>query len=319
MTKMFKPTAFLIFLLYGSLSIFAQSTPNIPRAEVLPTPEFKDTREEDFKKRSDEMSADLKRAQANSELSGRLPTKEELERINAIVAPAKEDLAKYKDFLKQKNTGIFRLMPDYGCESKNLIRLDGDCAKSVPGKWAYSFRKNGYSNENFHDIWFTEGKLISEALLSQALLVSLGDVPLDDLTAASAGMRFLLDFEPSAEKAIIRSQFHLISGGFENYGFLYSNKVNVKENNTYALRVVAYQMDDKFYDRFSKKNFKDLTSADGKFIWIRYDKRIDLIIAFRIVKTGDDGGITIVWKQLSKQKPPKIVFEKHEKLADFRN
>jgi hypothetical protein len=87
---------------------------------------------------------------------------------------------------------------------------------------------------------------------------------------------------------------------------------------TYALRVVAYQTKDKYISRFSKKN-KEFTAVDDKFFALKYDKRNDYIFAFRVIRIREDGGITILWKELSKQKSPKIVFEKEEKLADFKD
>ena len=98
-------------------------------------------------------------------------SKEEKARINKILAPDAADAAKYKDFLRQKNTGLFRLFPDLGCDSeKNLVRVDGNCADAVSGGWHYSFRQKDYYSPEFFDVKFKDGNLISRGFLSQELL-----------------------------------------------------------------------------------------------------------------------------------------------------
>ncbi len=93
-------------------------------------------------------------------------TKKEKARISKILTPNAEDLVKYKDFLQQKNTGLFRLFPDIGCESENIIRTDGDCENFVSGSWAYSFRLKNHVKADFSDIRFSEKYLISDRVFS---------------------------------------------------------------------------------------------------------------------------------------------------------
>ena len=114
--------------------------------------------------------------------STKTPTKEERERIKIIILPDSADLNKYKDFLQQSKTGIFRLLPDFDCETKYLIHTDGNCANFVPGTWAYSFRRKSYSDADFHDIRFKDNSLSSNGLLNQSILVSLGDVPMENVS-----------------------------------------------------------------------------------------------------------------------------------------
>jgi hypothetical protein len=37
-----------------------------------------------------------------------------------------------------------------------------------------------------------------------------------------------------------------------------------------------------------------------------------------VIRKADDGGITIVWKRLSKEESPKITYKEDEKLRDFK-
>ena len=285
------------------------------KAEALPTPEFKDTRGEDFQKRIRDMESVVQNRNYPSAAKQLEILKEEKKRIDELIAPHPDDLTKYRTFLEQSNTGIFRLMPDYGCESKKILRVDGNCENHVSGKWAYSFRVWDYSNEVFHDIWFTNGALVSEGFLSQGILSNVGDVPLQNVSLSSNGVKYLAEFDPATDRSIIKDQYQMISKGFEKDGFFYSNQVKVGEHTTYVLRIIAYRLEDKFFLRKQAK-----TSADKeKVFFLNYDKRNDSIFAFRVIRKGDDDGITILWKELLRQKSPKIVFKKNEKLADFKN
>lgn len=310
-----KKSVVLFFILIGTLNILGQNNTSIPKPEVLPTPEFKDTREEDFQKRMRDMKNAVQNRNYPSAAKQLETLEEEKRRIDALLAPHPDDLTKYKTFLEQSKTGIFRLMPDYGCESKNTLRVGGICEHHIPGKWAYSFRLRDYSNEVFHDIWFTEGTLVSEGFLSQGILSNLGDVPLQNVSLSSNEMKYLAEFDPATDRSIIKDQYQMISKGFEKDGLYYSNQIKIGENTTYVLRIIAYRLEDKFFLRKQAK-----TSADKeKVFFLKYDKRNDSIFAFRVIRKGDDGGITILWKEILRQKSPKIVFKKNEKLADFKN
>lgn len=259
-------------------------------------------RERDLDERSDNlhtmMRDSLRRDQAalNRKHSGiqKPLTKEEKARIDKILAPNEEDLIKYKDFLQQPNTGIFRLFPDIDCASNGVLRVDGNCANSVPDKWQYSFRWKDYGE----DIQFKDGKLISNGYRSQGILTKLGDVSLENISTASGGMKFLLDFKPQVVGEEAKKQKAHISRGIEADGYNYTNNLKADENMTYALRLIAYRY--------------KLGLSSGT------NKRIDLTVSFRIVRRDDDGSITILWKELNRQKAPKLVFAKNEKLSDIK-
>jgi hypothetical protein len=202
----------ILFVCLSFSSVKAQLVPPQPSSvEQRRQVEARERREDEFNQRNRDLQA-LTRDDAGNIFGRPAPraatlSKEERARIKAILAPNEADTAKYKDFLQQKDTGLFRLFPDFDCQEKNLVRVSGNCADIVPGSWSYSFRRKDYSYENFFDISLKDGNLISEGFLSQGILVRLGDVPLDAITPASDGLKFLSDFVPQVESQEAKKQF----------------------------------------------------------------------------------------------------------------
>lgn len=159
-------------------------------------------------------------------------------KIKAARAPAAEDAAKYKDFLRRKNTGLFRLFSDLDCPAKDLIRV-GDCADIVPDSWNYSFRQENYADTDFSDITLKNNRLTSAGFLVQGVLTRLGDVPLETVTTESGGIKFLSSFAPATDLKAAERQQAQIANGIEADGYKYARSLDAAENTTYALRVVA--------------------------------------------------------------------------------
>jgi hypothetical protein len=250
---------------------------------------------------------------ANSKASNEI--REDKKRIAALRVPDAEDSAKYKEFLKQSKTGLFRLFPDLGCQGKNVVRVDGDCLNVVLSSSAFSFRQKNYVESNFWDIRFKDGNLFADGFLSQEIILSLGDVPLENISLASDGIRFLSEFKPEPKMRDAKRQFNEISQIINADGYKYGKSAKAQLNTTYALRIVAFRNDDKKTGRLSSYTM----SADEKQFWdLKDDKRIDLIIAFRIVRQDKNDNITILWKELDRQTAPSIVFTKDEKLSDIK-
>ena len=132
-------------------------------------------------------------------------------------------------------------------------------------------------------------------------------------------MDFLTQFDPTGDRLSVNSARKIISAGVERGGFHYSAQAPVGVNYTYALRIIAYRYFDENRKRFSRKNYGKLSPVGRRFRWLNYDKRTDSIFAFQIVRKSVDGGITILWKELSRKKSPVITFEKQDELSDFGN
>jgi len=213
--------------------------------------------------------------------------------------PKAEDLKTYAHLLAQPKTGIFRLLPDLECETNSLIiKADETCLKAIPESSFYSFREQEHTREIQADIRLKSNYLISDGILSQGILVNLGDIALQNVTMESAGLKFLTDYVPQALNKEAQKQFLQMTNGIKSGGYEYRTIVLANENATYAMRVVAY------------KGSALRTYRGFRFDLLQGDKRIDLTLAFRVVRRDKDGGLTILWKELARRKSPRIKFEK---------
>ena len=223
------------------------------------------------------------------------PTKEQKKQLQ----PRAEDLSAYEQFLRQPKTGIFRILPDLECEANTLvIKADETCLKAIPGSSFYSFREREHTQEVLADIRLKDNYFISDGILSQGILVVLGDVVLQTVTPESAGLKFLNNYLPPTLNKEAQKQFLQMTKGIVSGGYEYGKIVPAKENATYALRVIAY------------KGSIFRTYQGFRFDLLDGDKRIDLTLAFRVIRKEKDGGLTLLWKEMARRESPKIKFEK---------
>ena len=262
----------------------------------------------------------MKDMEDNARRTARLPgetipelSAKDRKRIEALLAPNKDDLEMYKDFLDQDRTGIFRLFPNSNCESGGVIRVDGECINHVPGGSSYSFRGRATTP----DIFFNNGLLAAEGFFSQSLLTSLGDVPIESVSPLTEGVGYLRDFEPAIDLESARKQRAEIVRGIEADGVRYSNLAKPRVGGTYAIRIVAYRNGNNLIRRLPKEG-TTRESPVFKFAKVQEDNRSDLLVAFRIIRQEADGNITIVWKELAKKRSPEINFKDGEEMSDIR-
>jgi hypothetical protein len=256
-------------------------------------------------------------ARLPQEKFGKLSSKEK-KRIEALRAPSSEDLAAYKDFLAQPNTGIVRLLPGFNCESKYVVRVDGDCVNLVPGSSFHRFREDALSG----DILFMDDALIAEGFFSNSIMTGLGNIPVNDVSLITGGMKFIVDFSPGTELTEIKKQYAEISKGIITDNHAYSNRLLALADMTYAIRVIAYRNGNNIFKRINRDQLHGVVpSADSKnimFLALKEDTRIDLTVSFRIIRKDTDGSITLIWKELSRKEAPEIVFPDNVELADFK-
>jgi len=321
--KMYKYLLSISLLLLSSLSIFGQYTPNPDQQQKAE----RRKEQRDLEKnrgifnttsQGNEDAVNSVRQQsrvraANSE--GIEEIRRDRKRIAGLRTPAAEDVAKYKEFLKQSKTGLFRLFPDLDCQTKNVVRVDGDCENAVLSSSSYSFREKDYIEEHFFDLRFKDGNLIADGFLAQEIILPIGDVPLENLSLASGGIKFLAEFKPETQMREAKRQFAEISRGISDGGYRFGKSAKAELNTTYALRTTAYRNDRSKTARLSIYKL----SPDEKPFWeLEDDKRVDLIVVFRIIRQEENGNVTILWKELKRADAPKIVYEKDEKLSDIK-
>ena len=201
-----------------------------------------------------------------------------------LLAPAAEDLQGYAAFLRGRDTGAFRLL-------KFIPRRKVVDANSPDIEWRkgfsafaseYSFvkKKHGHGVNGWGDARFGWAELrlrnasFSTGFMNQslALLVQLGDVPLEDVTSSTAGVSELTQLVPPADQASALELSKKLFRGYRANGFVYASGLLASVNTTYVLRSVL-------------------------------NKRVDHLVAFRVVRI-DDLGVTIVWKELEEYRKP---------------
>lgn len=242
--------------------------------------------------RPDARSIERQIALQNIELLYRKPTGKELE----LVAPKREDLALYADFLRQPNTGLIKLIEDKGCDvNTNVVVATADClAYTMPGAGAsYSFRTKNYRISRLSDITLTQGGFQAMGILLHGVFVKIGEVPLEQVNLQTKGVDFLVSLQSETDFQKALELDRKLIKGVENDGFLYRRSVEAVDGKTYVLRSIAYRGE---YKR----------AAQGViYNELDFDKRADVIVAFRIVRRESDGSLTLLWKQLEKQNAPK--------------
>jgi hypothetical protein len=223
----------------------------------------------------------------------RKPTEKEL----LTMAPKPELIRRWAAFLALPDTGVTRLVPEAGCgENAVVISAAEECLEfTMPGGGSsYSFRAERYRIKHLADITYTNGELRATGLLMHVILVDLGDHPVDELTLASEGLRFLADFEPITDFDAAREVDGQLARGIVSGERVYARSVPVAVNSTYALRSVAYRG-------------KVMRSVRGAtYNELDFDRRRDVIVVFRIIDRDADGGITIVWRRLRVADTPKV-------------
>ncbi|MBK9163267.1 MAG: hypothetical protein IPM21_05040 [Acidobacteria bacterium] len=210
-------------------------------------------------------------------------------------------LTEHEPFLKQRNTGIVKLNADSECVSSvEVLNATEKCLDvNFPGAGiAFSFRTESYRLPRLADLIFLEGFFRADAVLQQVVMVELGDVPLGDVTLQTSGMRYLAELKPPPDGEQFMAFDRQLAAGINDGGFSYRKGFRSRADITYALRSIAY-----------KGTY--MRSIDGvTYDELDYDKRRDVIVAFRVVDTDKDGNVTLLWKRLRETNAPTLKIKK---------
>jgi hypothetical protein len=215
----------------------------------------------------------------------------------ASLVPNPETVHKYSAFLHSEDTGIFMLVPDMGCVySDRIVNVKEECLKySFPGAGnSFSFRTEGHRLRHLADVTYVDDKLRITGIFMLGMIADIGDVPIENVTFSTPGMRSLTAFQPTTVPEGVIEINEKFAAGVTSEQFVYSKEADPKLDRTYILRVVAYRG-------------KVIRSAGGvRYNELDYDKRRDAIVAFRVVEIGPDKRLTIVWRKLSETEAPKL-------------
>ena len=200
-----------------------------------------------------------------------------------ILAPAASDVAQHQFLLSQDKTGLMRLLPrehfDWGL--KKVV----DRKVPLRGGGAYfSFHHRTHEYGYGSDLSYEQGKLnVGFAGADYGMMTDLGDSPLESISAEDPRASFLLNYKPPRKEQDARLEKRKFStirnhglSGVTVDGIPYQSRVDAVVNHTYLLRSIDYG-----------------TS--------------DLLVAFRVVSSGEDGGLTIAWKILKEYRRTELI------------
>ena len=227
----------------------------------------------------------------------RKPGKNEFKSL-AIAEPV---LARHAEFLKGRNTGIVKLNGESTCVSDADVVVATDVCSTfkIPGAGtAFSFRTESYRIPRIADLILFDGVFRTGGVYQHVVLTELGDVPIGDVTLESKGLRYLVELKPAHDSDQFLRFEKEISKGIDANGFPYRKGYPVSENSTFALRSIAYRG-------------KFIRSIDGiQYDELEFDKRRDVIVAFRVVEKDAAGNYTILWKRLRDVESPTLKVKK---------
>lgn len=223
----------------------------------------------------------------------RKPSKKELE----LVEPGAELFNKHAEFLRQENTGLTKFINDKGCaENTKVVVASSDCLKyTMPGAGSsFSFRTESYRISRLADVTFTDNSFQAGGNFIHGIFVNIGDVPVEEVTLQTAGLKYLTEFAPETDYEKSKAIDRQLIKGIKQDDFLYRRGLYIAENTTFVLRSIAY-------------NGKYMRAASGvTYNELDFDKRKDVIVAFRIVEKDADGNVTILWKVLQEKDAPEL-------------
>lgn len=285
----------LILLVLNSFSLtFGQIAPQTQR--VGPITQASQQNQETWKRQQESLINDsesklrsLNENGDNSEIkTGFYLTEPRLSKEQKLlITPTKDEISQHSVFLKQPKTGIFRIIQTPDCGNKLVVDVrDEQClSRNNLDLSYYSFRKRLYANLAWADLRYTDKTfLVGFERRTIGLIQEIGDIPIESLSRDNKEIKELSEIKMPKEEALINKKKEEIRNGVKIGEAKFFDTAEVKINKTYLLRSYSYR-----------------TSADAL-----NDRRIDVIIAFKVIRIDADNNLTIIWKELSKEDSYKI-------------
>ena len=224
------------------------------------------------------------------------PSKKVLE----AVAPNAELKKEHSAFLKNRGTGITRLISEKGCGANaRVLSVEEHCLKfgKIPGFGSsFSFRQKRYVLGRFADVVYKNGLLHAYGNRTIGFFVDLGGIEIDAINEATSGAKYVFEFTPGKTNSEASKQNTELVKGISANGYEYKKLVALAVGKTYLVRSVAYRVQTR-------------TMRNGRPVYFentRFDRRRDTIVAFRILEVKSDNDVTFIWKILRSTKSPKL-------------
>jgi hypothetical protein len=191
-----------------------------------------------------------------------------------LLAPSAQDRLTYESFLRERKTGLIRLMPR---ESYDWETYHAKKRIPIRGGGAYYSFANLTHAYGFGNDLALERKVLSVGFggADYGMLTNLGDRPLEGITLDNSGARFIAQYAPPGRERAARSEFRRFQAGVKIEGVLYRSRLPLEIGATYLLRSIVY-------------------------------RESDVLVAFRTVREDADGSVIIAWKLLKKYPVPEL-------------
>jgi hypothetical protein len=206
-----------------------------------------------------------------------------------LIKPDADIIAEFQTMLRKPGYGIVKLLNSKCREtSAKVLNVADGCLRTIPGNGSdFSFRLREHTTAETSDLKLKNGKFIVGSIFTQGLITLLGEKEFEEIDLNAEGVAPLAAFEPAVKSEGASKQTTEINRGMVNGRFLISSTVDVRLNQTYVLRPIAYRVHMPFED-----------------------KRRDTITAFQIVRQDEDGSVTLIFKELQSKESPKLKIDK---------
>lgn len=286
---------FLFLLMSSTILAFGQVAPQTEK--VGPITQASQANQEIWKKQQESLinDSEKKLRQLDDQAEGSLPLpgvgylpEPKISKVQKnLITPSADDLTKYAEFLKLPKTGIFKILSSPDCGNKLIVDVKNEKCLNNPNLDLsyYSFRKRLYAALPWSDLSYQDKYLsVGVERLTIGLIREIGEVVPESLNKESAEVKALIELKMPKEQPQIKATKDVIKEGTEIGGSKFLDKVESKPGQTYLLRSYSYR-----------------TGMDAL-----NDRRIDIVVAFKIVEVKENGVLTIIWKELYKGNTHKI-------------
>jgi hypothetical protein len=223
-------------------------------------------------------------------------------RAKAEMEPEDSVAAEFSGLRKSLDAELIRLHPDFDCEAKFELSVDGNCAGRVLGA------------SKFQALHYNHGKLAGDAFFSIVMMADLGQVGFERVDAGNDLVRLLTEMELPTDLSTTKALYEKLSStGFTSGGLHLTNKIDALAGKTFVVRIIQYKA--------TGINIRPrLNMPPSSFMFLALDRRgrHDKTYSAKVVRRSADGVIHLLWREIAKKSPPTIRFAKDEVPTDFR-